>query len=288
LLTALCVTTGDEARETNTAENSNFVQTISYRGIAFLIAMSTTGVSFNATNLVQPFDGTSNFLVWVERVELVAALQGLKNLEKFVPLFLHGGAFAVYQSLEDNVKEDYDKLKAALTLAFSADPLKAYTEFVARRLQPGEQPDVFLADLRRLALLVATQPSEEWIRSAFVFGLPVNVQQQVMACCTLGKMTLSDIAEKARALVAVMEFPCFAGIGTSVGRGSRESATASTAGQRGACYTCGQHGHFSNRCPTRIKPELAPTVRKQRCCFVCGKTDHLASMCSDKKTAKNE
>ena len=59
---------------------------------------------------------SGEFFVWIEKLELVAQLQGLTDLPKFLPLFLSGPAFSVYQQLSDETKKDYDLLKAEFPL----------------------------------------------------------------------------------------------------------------------------------------------------------------------------
>jgi len=60
----------------------------------------------------------------------------------------------VYQQLPPDDKKDFGKIKQALYTAFAADSFVAYEQFIARKLQPGETVDVFLAELRKLATLL--------------------------------------------------------------------------------------------------------------------------------------
>ena len=71
---------------------------------------------------------SGEFYVWIKKLELLAQLQGITDLPKFVPLFLSDCAFAVYQQLADTTKRDYASLKAELSTAFSSDPLTSYDE----------------------------------------------------------------------------------------------------------------------------------------------------------------
>ena len=81
------------------------------------------------SDLIRQFDGSGNFLEWIEKLELVAKLQQINDLRQFLPLFLSGGAFAVYQSLSQADKDDYLAMKHSLTSAFSVGQLKAYEMF---------------------------------------------------------------------------------------------------------------------------------------------------------------
>ena len=85
---------------------------------------------------------------------MVARLHGVKKLQTFMPLFLSGGAFAVYKGLSKNVKADYVNVKNAMVQALSLDQIVAYEEFARRRLQDGESVYIYVVDLSRLAHLV--------------------------------------------------------------------------------------------------------------------------------------
>ena len=132
--------------------------------------------------LIQEFsgDGSVNVIEWLEKAELVCALRGITRLEAVLPLRLTGGAFAVYQQLTAEDKDDSGKIKFALKTAFAVDAFTAYELFVARRLQPGETVDVYLAELRRLAVPFGGLP-EKALVSAFVAGLPDGAKQLLRA-----------------------------------------------------------------------------------------------------------
>lgn len=81
------------------------------------------------SDVIPPFDGTNaEFSRWIEKLELVSSLQGIKELDKFLPLFLTGGAFSVYQMLPDEEKTDYAALRKSLLRAFASDPVVAYNK----------------------------------------------------------------------------------------------------------------------------------------------------------------
>ena len=60
-----------------------------------------------------------------------------------------------------------EKIKEALLAAFAVDPYVAYEQFIGRKLQAGESPDIFLAELRHLASLFGGMP-EKGLACAFV------------------------------------------------------------------------------------------------------------------------
>ena len=97
-------------------------------------------------------------------------------MESFIPLRLTGGAFAVYQQLPDADKRDSGKITKALQTAFAVDSFTAYEQFVGRRLHPGETVDVFLAELRRLAVPFG-RLCDNMLSCAFVAGLPDTVKR---------------------------------------------------------------------------------------------------------------
>ena len=44
-------------------------------------------VSLKYTDIISQFDGNGNFPEWLDKLELVAKLQNVKNMESFLPLF---------------------------------------------------------------------------------------------------------------------------------------------------------------------------------------------------------
>ena len=243
-----------------------------------------SNVTVKCTDLIRQYDGTGDFTEWLQKLELVAKLQKIDKLEQFLPLFLSGGAFAVYQGLSQANKEDYDKVKRCLTSAFSAGPLKAYEEFVARRLISGESVHVYLADLKRLAALVSPNKDEDWLTAAFVCGLPEEMRSQMQAACSLGTMTLAEVVVKARGLVTAKE-ACFVSVRSQPRSGAvRKEPAPSASWSRISCFTCRKNGHISRNCPERKESA------SDRFCYVCGGSNHLSMSCPQRKTepAKNE
>jgi hypothetical protein len=224
-----------------------------------------SGVSVRFSDLVKQYDGTGDFAEWVLKLELVARLQKVGDLQDFLPLFLSGGAFAVYQSLDVTVRGDYDLVKGALTAAFSVNAFTAFEQFITRRLQGGEAVDVFLADLTRLAMLVTKSAAEEWVKCAFVAGLPNDVRKQLQASCLLATMKLAEVVDKARSLVSSTE-RCFASINTAAGYRKPVRRSGGV-----MCFTCKKEGHMSRDCSQR--------TQYQRKCFVCDEPGHFAVSC---------
>ena len=56
-------------------------------------------MSVKISDLIPQFSGDSDFAEWVVKLELVAGLQKVTELQSFLPLFLSGGALAVYTGL---------------------------------------------------------------------------------------------------------------------------------------------------------------------------------------------
>ena len=96
------------------------------------------------------------------------------DLASVVPLRLTDGAFVVYQQLAETDKENFNRIREALLKAFAFDAFVAYEQFVTRKLKHGEAVDVYLAELRRLSILIGGLPDRA-IACAFVAGLPEEV-----------------------------------------------------------------------------------------------------------------
>uniref|UniRef100_A0A5S6QI30 CCHC-type domain-containing protein n=1 Tax=Trichuris muris TaxID=70415 RepID=A0A5S6QI30_TRIMR len=196
--------------------------------------------------LISEFDGLhgQSIMEWLEKVELVCKLCGVKDVASVIPLRLTGGAFAAYLQLPDDDRKSVEKVKQALLSAFAVDPFVAYDQFVSRRLGDTESPDVFLAELRRLASLCDIA-SEKTLACAFVAGLPEGIRQLLRAGSRMEDFNLAQILGRARALLtgerpAAVGDACF---------GARQSGpTEQTAVPGLRCYACGGPNHFARDC----------------------------------------
>ncbi|KRX38292.1 hypothetical protein T06_6328, partial [Trichinella sp. T6] len=114
-------------------------------------------------------------------------------------------------------------------------------------LGPDESPDVFLAELRRLATLFGGV-SEKALACAFVAGLPENVRQQLRVRSRIGYLGLSQILTRARAIITD-ERPVDAPNTCLSARGPGVQSPTAPPGQR--CFECGRPNHFARDCLAR-------------------------------------
>jgi hypothetical protein len=251
-------------------------------------------VSLKCADIIKQYDGEGDFSEWISKLELVCKLQKISELENFLPLFLSGGAFAVYESLEETVKSDYSLLKEALISAFTVSQISAYKLFKTRSLRVGEAVDVYLSDLKRLASLVgrASLINEEWIKCAFIDGLPENVRVQLVAACSLEKMSIQDVLERSRSLVHCEEVVISA---VSKQRPNQlayptQPNTVVSVPQRVVkCFACQKDGHISRNCPDKLRNEDRGghfSHVKSMKCYNCEEIGHFASTCP-KRNSKN-
>lgn len=225
-----------------------------------------TTINVKISDLVQQYDGSGDFAEWIRKLELVSRLQKFDKLENYLPLFLSGGAFAVYEALDEAVKNDYSRLKAALTSAFSVNCFLAYEQLMHRRLDAAEPVDVYLADIRRLAGLVCPKPDDALIKCAFVCGLPEAAKCQLQAITSLDSLPLADVAARARTLMAnVSSYSAAAARSRLPQPQAGHSARRQPAARR-RCFVCGSETHLVRSCPQRhvtATDSAAPNTSEQ-------------------------
>ena len=189
---------------------------------------------------------SGDFADWVSKMELVAKLQKVKDLCSFLPLFLGGGAFAVYKQLSEEVRGDYDRLKGNLTAAFSIGSLDAYNELMSRRLRPGEGVDELVSDLKRLiGLTGCTEMPVSLLKCAFMVALPAGTRSQLQASTRLEQLSMDELLQRARSLSPQVGLspppPLEIDLLTAAGySGPRGSVTM-------RCFLCGIPGHQCQR-----------------------------------------
>ena len=228
-------------------------------------------------------DATQNVVEWLEKAELVCNLRGIAHLESAIPLRLTGGAFAVYQQLPDADKRDSGKITKALRTAFAVYSFTAYEQFVGRRLQLGETVDVFLAELRRLAVPFGGL-SDNMLSCAFVAGLPDTVKQLLRAGSRMDELPLAHILTRARAVLTDEVGAATAVSAMTVGAGASVKRAEATSVL--LCFQCNQPNHLARDCLLRRKSRGDSyggrgrgAGRGSARCYRCDGLGHFSSSC---------
>lgn len=206
------------------------------------------------SEVISQFDGSTQFSEWIRKFELVMKLQKQKELQYVLPLFLSGEAFNVYESLNEVTKDDYLSLIKELKKAFTADVFVTYEDFISRKLGSNESVDNFVAQLKTMANTICEDISENLVKCAFINGLPLNIKNQLKACCMLEELDLSQVVGKARLLVGKNST-----VKEHVKNGKNESFNPT-------CPECGRN-HLRKFCPL-LKGK----------CFHC-KGEHMLKDC---------
>lgn len=218
----------------------------SFSAAAVITTTAPVNVGFDP-RLIPEFngdDGRDNVVEWFTRAAILCEHYGA-DLARVLPARLTGGAFAVWVQLPEEGRRSLDAVRSALYAAFAMDPLAAYDAYTSRRLQPGESPDVYLADLRRLTALFGGVPDKA-LACAFIAGLPDTVRSTIRAGTRAEALDLPSIVARAR---AVLSDERTSGMAAAAGKGGEARATHQQRRQPPRCWTCGKTGHLARQCP---------------------------------------
>lgn len=246
---------------TVSAANQGPIMSVSWPSTA--VQATAAAAPFDA-RLIPEFDGSTDVVAWMTRAEMLCQLRGVA-VESVLPLRLSGGAFAVWAQLPPSSRSSLEAVRSALYAAFALDQYAAYEEFSTRRLQHGESPDVYLADLRRLAALFGGLPDRA-LACAFVAGLPDAVRQTIRAGSRAEELDLLSVLTRARAVL------------------SDERVAVAAAASRGAPPPARRDITPWDRrcdCETPVSRRVAG-ARRQRRCWSCGSPGHLAAACQQR------
>ena len=245
--------------------------------------MSTIKVS---GDMVKPFTGEGDVVAWLQKVKLVAKLSGIKELESFMPLYLEGGALAVYLEMSETSQKSADEIEKRLKEVYTDGPFVAYGKIIGMRWS-GESVDVYANELRRLAGLAGFEGVglEHVVRLAFITGFPDDIGVELQQQTGVKSWSVSSLVARARTLVTARSSVASTGaIGVSSGnrlsrgaanvrgRGGMRGGAGRGGGERvafrGKCFKC-EGPHMARDCPER----------KSIKCYACGEDGHISYNC---------
>ena len=228
---------------------------------------TSTPFTVRIHEVVRPFSGEGDIVQWLEKLEMVAKLRGITDLQNVLPLSLEGSAFAVFSEMNDKDKSDPAAVKEALKNAFALNAFQAYEQLMSRKWN-NEPVDVYLSELRRLAKLAQVE-SDSLLRRAFVVGLPAVVSRDLKALAKVDGMSLSSLVERARAIMAESHLADeFVAVSTQRRTTTTPSSTKNVA-QRLRCFKCGGQHHMRN----------CRSAGGKITCWSCGGEGHFARNC---------
>ena len=81
-------------------------------------------------NIIQSFSGEGDVVAWIAKIELVAKLTNVADVSSFIPLYLEGGALALYLELPAAKKADAEAPKKELARAFMDGEVVSFCKLI--------------------------------------------------------------------------------------------------------------------------------------------------------------
>ena len=205
---------------------------------------------------IRPFDGDGDIVAWLSKVELVAKLSSVKDAALLVPMFLEGGALALYLELDESKKNDYSALSRELIRAYSDSQSVSFCKLKAAQWT-GEPVEVFANNLRRMARGCGLEKEglEQVVKLAFINGFPDSISVELQQVEGVDSMVVSQLINRARILAtsgprfrSSVSGDVAAVTVTKVGE-KKEEKKDDEKKKEFECYRCGSDQHGWKRCP---------------------------------------
>ena len=102
-----------------------------------------------SSDIIKPFSGEVDMVVWLKKVWLVVKLQQVNDVVSLLPLYLKGDELALYMEMEEDDQKQIEQIEVQLKEAFTDDAFTAYRK-VSMIKWAGECVDVYTNKIRQL------------------------------------------------------------------------------------------------------------------------------------------